>query len=582
MGIKPVSRGELQKLLVTDADAYSAVRFLRKREEIPALHNIEVVGEPKFPGMVGALADLYYALWAEKPSVHEEVRADRRFFAEILKGAMATSAYEEIHAATQLSELRSVLGTISMGNTIVGNVSKEDAGKLAESKEAEDQAEQAEAEADQAEADADAIQQLADEADSQNQQDEGSDSGQSDDQVQSGQGQGSGEPQEGQGDAGQQPGQPSSAGGQPQQGKAQQSGSSNQSGGKLSQAAAEARAKAEAARAQANAARKLADEAAEALFGKPGSDEAAEKMKELARQGIAAARDAKRKVEEVSETLQAWGLEEAELTQQGIPEALGILERVRKNPAFKDFAKILGRIKKMAAKKAASKDRDEGVRVTKIETGRAIKRAVTSELVALTQPATRTQALTRWARGELRLRGEETKKKKGEGPVVVCEDSSGSMDGAKQQWAKAVVLAMAHYAKLRGRSFAWIIFDSAVQRSRIFVRGKLSARDLLDIAESRSGGGTLFEPPLTEAIRYIREGGMSKADIAFITDGESALSPEFLTEFAAAKKKLEVNVFAVLCDMGHSSDVEVKKFADRIIHASSFNGDEAAEVINCL
>jgi len=567
MGIKPVSRGVLQKLLVTDADQYSAVRFLRRREEIPALYNIEKVGEAKLPGMVGVLADLYYALWAEKPVVGEEVRADRRFFAEILKGAMATSAYEEIHATTQLSELRSVLGTISMGHTIVGHVSKEDVEKLAESKEVEDMAEEAEAEAKQAEADADSLDELAQAAD----QDDEAGNGDGESGEQSGQSEGQGEVK------GEGSGQPSNSAK-----KGSPSGQSNQIGGVLSEAAVDARAKAEAARAKANVARELADQAAESLLGKPGSEEALEKQKELARQGIAAARDAKTKVEEVSEILQAWGLEEAELTQQGIPEAMAILERVRKNSAFKDFAKILGRIKKMAAKKAASKDRDEGVRVTKIETGRDIKRAVTTELVALTHPALRTQALTRWARGELRLRGEETKKKKGEGPVIVCEDSSGSMSGAKEQWAKAVVLAMAHYAKLRNRSFAWIMFDSSVQRSSMFVRGKLSAKDLLDIAESRSGGGTLFEPPLIESLRYIREGGLSKADIAFITDGESTLSPEFLTEFTATKKKLEVNVFAVLCDVGSSSDATVEQFADRIIHASSFNSDEAAEVINCL
>jgi len=555
MGMKPVSRQELQKLLVTDADQYSAVRFLRKREEIPALGNVEKAGEQQFPGMVGALADLYYALWAEKPVVREEVRSDRRFFAEILKGAMATSAYEEIHASTQLSELRSILGTISMGNTIVGHIAKEDAEKLADSKAAEDEADEAEAKAKQAEADADSLDQLAQAADQADQGDgeSGGETGQSD-----GQGQADG------------------------QGNGQPPNSTQDQSGTLSQSAAEARAKAEAARAASNAARELADQAAEALLGKPGSDAALEKQKELARLGIAATRDAKERVEEVSATLQAWGLEEAELTQQGIPEAMAILERVRRNPSFKDFAKILGRIKKMAAKKAASKDRADGVRVTRIETGRDIKRAVTSEFVALTHPALRTQALIRWARGELCLRDEETKNKKGEGPVIVCEDSSGSMGGVKEQWAKAVVLAMAHYAKLRGRSFAWIMFDSAVQRSRIFVRGRLSARDLLDIAESRSGGGTLFEPPLTEALRYIREGGLSKADIAFITDGESALSPQFLAEFAATKKKLEVNAFAVLCDAGYTSDATLKQFCDRIIPASSFSGDEAAEVINCL
>jgi uncharacterized protein with von Willebrand factor type A (vWA) domain len=314
-------------------------------------------------------------------------------------------------------------------------------------------------------------------------------------------------------------------------------------------------------------------------MGEPGSAKAAEKLQELQRIGLAAVKDAKKDVEEVSETLQSWGFEEGELTREGIPEALATLEKIRNNRAFKDFAKLLGRIKKIAAKKARSKDQADGVRVTRQETGRDIKRAVTAELVALTQPALRTKALARWARGELRLHGLEQKQKKGEGPVVVCEDSSGSMDGAKQQWAKATVLALAHYAKLRKRSFVWIMFDGRVQRSKFYPSGRLSPKDVLEIVESRSGGGTQFQPPLDEAMRYIREESLKKADIAFITDGDSYLSDEWLETFNADRKALEVNVFTVLADMGHTSDQTVSKFSEQVLRASSFSDDDAVAVI---
>jgi len=335
------------------------------------------------------------------------------------------------------------------------------------------------------------------------------------------------------------------------------------------------------ARAKADTANHAVEDVVEELLGKPGSDEAMDKLRELARVGIAAAKEAKERVEEVSDTLESWGLEEGELVRKGIPEALGVLERMKKSEALRKFAALLGRIRRIAARKARSKEKSEGVRVTMPETGRDIKRAVGSELVALSHPALRTKALTRWARGELRLRGEQAKQKLGHGPVVVCEDGSGSMDGAKRWWAKAMVLAMAHYAKLQKRSFVWVHFGSrsSPNVTRVYKGGRLSAEAILEIAETfLDAGGTDFERPLSEAMKTIRVEGLTKADIAFITDGECAVSEEFLREFRAIKEGLEVNVFAVLCDVGSSSDESVRQFANRVERVSSFT-DESAEAV---
>ena len=226
----------------------------------------------------------------------------------------------------------------------------------------------------------------------------------------------------------------------------------------------------------------------------------------------------------------------------------------------------------------------EGRRVARTEYGRDITRVHTAELVAIAHPATKYQGLMRWARGELRLSGTETKKKLGEGPVVVCEDASGSMDGLKHQWAKAVTLALAHYAKLRRRSFGWVMFDSVVHRAEQYPSGRLSAKQLLYIAESRSVGGTNFEQPLKRAVQMIEHEGLKKADIVLVTDGECAVSDEFLQEFRGAKQRLEFSVVTVVCDAGGSvSDATVKLFSDRVERASSFTAEEAErKVFGCL
>jgi len=149
------------------------------------------------------------------------------------------------------------------------------------------------------------------------------------------------------------------------------------------------------------------------------------------------------------------------------------------------------------------------------------------------------------------------------------------MDGAKQQWAKAVVLSLAHYAKLQRRSFGWILFDAVVHRGNVYPAGNVSPEQMLELVEARAGGGTDFEKPLRKALEMVKQAGLKKADICFITDGECAVSSEFLQEFKAAKKALEINVFTVLCDTGSSSDSAIQEFSDRIEKASTFTAEEA-------
>lgn len=565
--VKPLKRQEIENLLVTDADAFTVLRYLRHREAIPTLPDLEEKGQKTMPGVEGALCDLYHSLWSPEPSVKKEVATDRKYWQEVLGEALKTTSYEELHSQTQLKELQSVLGTIAMGESVLALVPKEDQEKLKELSEAQEEANEADQQAQEAQANAQAAQQLAD-ASAKQANGEGQGEGQSSDQ------QADGNPQSGNG----------KSQGKPQTGlsgmtKEQAKEIANQ----LAETAVQAQAEAKAAKELADEAKAKAEQISEELMGKPGSEEALQKQRELARMGLQAVKDAKNKVQEISETIDSWGLEEGELYRQGIPETLGLLERMRRNTAFKKFAALLGRIRKIAARKARSNVEGEGVRVTVTETGRDLKRAQPAEMIALTNPALRVKALQRWTRGELRLFGQKTRNKLGHGPVIVCEDGSGSMEGEKQQWAKATTLSMAHYAKIQKRSFGWIHFGGKNTQlvDKVYLQGRLSPEQMLEVAETfRNASGTDFEKPLRRAIEMIQKAGLKKADICLITDGDCAVSDEFLTWLKEIKKSLEINIFTVLCDVGdHVTDKTVREFSDRVERVSDFSAEEAERKI---
>lgn len=512
----PLTRHDVESLLVTDADAFTQFRYLRQREVVPAIPELEEQGQQSLPGIEGALLDLYHSLWSPEPSVRSEVPADRRYWQTLLGQALETGAYQELHAQTQLKELPSVLGTLAMGQSVLKLVPGEDKEKLQEVQHAQQAVDAAQQQADQAQGQADTLQGML------------------------GQGQ-----------------------------------LSPEQAGQLSNQLAQAQAQAGAAQAQADAAKAGAQGLVDDLLGEPGSQQAEDKLRELARIGLQAIKDAQAQVQDISDTVESWGLEEAELYRQGVPEALALLERMKSNANMKKFAALLGRIRQIALRKARSKVQGEGQRVTTVETGRDIRRAHRTELVSLIHPATRVQTLQRWMRDELLQSDQQVKAKLGHGPVVVCEDASGSMDGNKQQWAKGVVLALADFARVQKRSYGWVMFDSAVKKSKTYPKGTISAKDKLEIAESRAGGGTNFERPLKRAIEMIQTEGLKKADICFVTDGDCDISDQFLAELLAFKVAHEVNILVVICDVGHVTDQTVQKFADRVARVSSFTAEEA-------
>lgn len=524
-----MTKATLLNAMVMDADDFTALRYLKHREQTPRLRQLEDSGA-KMPNASGVLGDLYYSLWAMEPELKQETPKSSVYWRQILDSALQTSAYQEMHARTQLEELNSLVGTISMGEEILSMVPEEDKEQLRELAEAEREARDAEQQIQGAQAQADAAGQLLAELQ----------------QVMQGQ--------------------PSNAQAQQAQGQVQS---------QMQQAQAQA----QAAQMTLEQAQARAKALQQELMGAPGSPEAQAKQTQMARAAQAAATKAAEEVKEVSNMLQSWGIEPKELTEQGIPDALDIVKRMRQSDAFKRFKDLLGRIRHIAARKAKSNIRREGRFVPKTEYGRDIARAEADELAALVHPALRLKKLQQWTRGELRLARRVFKATLGKGPIVFLEDASGSMDGTKQQWAKAIALALAYFAKIEQRTFAWVMFDGTVRKVKVFPNGRMTAREMLEIAESRAGGGTNFDKPLDKAMELIKKEGLKKADILMGTDGECAVPAAWLKSFLAEKKMMEITVVTVLMDVGDSSIATVGQFSDRVEKVSRFTAEEAGQKV---
>lgn len=285
---------------------------------------------------------------------------------------------------------------------------------------------------------------------------------------------------------------------------------------------------------------------------------------------------------EEDELLRAFGVDAGNLERLSFEDRRKLADRL-KSSRLAEFAKLLGRFKMMAAAQQSKKvehGRDEVVGTMLTSDFRDL---VSSEYeyLALMSDDDKDLAetieydfLRRMTESMLLARKFEGIERVGKGPVVVCWDESGSMQGLPEAWSKALTLAMADQAKRQGRDFHGIAFASHHQLQEYhFTGGKAGIEDVVTMTEHFFNGGTDFESPLKAAIDAIRNAfhGQSKdkADVIFITDGVSYLDDTFLEWFHDEKLKMGFRTFGVLVTeangmMSHGGAEVLVQFCDDV------------------
>ncbi len=295
------------------------------------------------------------------------------------------------------------------------------------------------------------------------------------------------------------------------------------------------------------------------------------------------------KAQETSNLIQQWGLEQdPNYMKSGYQEKIKLLETIRDSEKLKALAELSGRYKEWAIAQQKSKTKYGVDALRGIKVGDDIGKLLPSESMKLKHPILKRLFKKNLLEKSLFQYEYRPQTKESKGPIVCCIDSSGSMYGIKEIWAKAIALGLLEIARMQKRSFYAIHFSASWSSESLHVndfskKNPYSISQVINLAEYFEGGGTMFEPPLDLARKKITDSpDYNKADIVFITDGESAVRDAWVSEFNQWKKDVELKVYSVLIDSGGNFRSTLEEFSDEIHKLSKFTRkafDKTASVI---
>eukprot|EP00967_Tisochrysis_lutea_P097125 scaffold142575_cov32-Tisochrysis_lutea.AAC.2 len=134
------------------------------------------------------------------------------------------------------------------------------------------------------------------------------------------------------------------------------------------------------------------------------------------------------------------------------------------------------------------------------------------------------------------------------GPLLVCLDTSGSMDGPHGTLARAAVLEALRQAQRSRRSAYVAAFGGKGELALMPLVASASALlQLADFLRNGFGGGTCVEAPLAHCISLVGSSEWAEADILLLTDGEFApLRPEAQRALNDARETLGLRLHGLL------------------------------------
>ncbi|MBT9174134.1 MAG: Protein ViaA [Syntrophomonadaceae bacterium] len=519
-------------------DEFDRYIFGRIKDKAPRLGDLEERGTGEIPTFPGLLQDCFSALYKLEPELRPagEVLPSHRPHRRLLEQVMGTEDYQELRAYTTLQEFEAAMASEVVGDRALQFFSEEQKEQIREMQSEEEKSESFQEQVEGLQAAAQAAQEAANQA--------------------------SAEAEE-----------------------AEQQGDS-QTAQEFSAKASQFQTQADSLSAQAQNAQMSLEEAKQRLEQMSAEmeewfDQHSDEVRQACRK---IAQSAKEEVEETSEFLEAWGDEAGELRRGDPAKAREYAERIRNSRKLRELAKLVGRLKRLALNKAKTKA-ESRAEVVDVSHGRDLRNLLPSERRRLAHPLFQKEFLRRWASSQLLIFKKKDKEKMGKGPIVVCEDGSGSMSGGEKEiWAKAVSLALAEVARFQKRNFAWIHFGAEYSPLSVeqATGGKVTPELMFSIAETfLDASGTDFETPLAKAQEIIEETEFKRADVVFITDGHCTVSDEFLENFRKTKREKEFQVVAVPINIGGSCSLaSLEEFADNIIPVSQLSAGEAGEIFD--
>ena len=305
-----------------------------------------------------------------------------------------------------------------------------------------------------------------------------------------------------------------------------------------------------------------------------GDPAQAEEYMKLAEQALqSAARDVRRavresvkagqeKTEETMRALSGWGLQPGDLKQMPIGDRLELAQTITSSN-LKRIADLVGKMRNLAKAKQQEKIKKQRDEIHSITMGGELNHTLPVELAALKHPLRRLDFYRKHTEKQLLQYELEHQERQARGPIVACIDISGSMAGARLEWAVACSLALADTASRQKRHCHIMFFDTEIKEEFTFSPGERSPEKYIQMTQIGVAGGTDYHPALARAVNVIgMDKNFEKADIVMVTDGVCYLRDDFQENFNGWRSKQKMNCYTILIGGGQVD--ELKAWNDKV------------------
>ncbi|MDO8507283.1 MAG: hypothetical protein Q7S53_01820 [bacterium] len=288
------------------------------------------------------------------------------------------------------------------------------------------------------------------------------------------------------------------------------------------------------------------------------------------------------------EMLHSFGYSQEELERVSPDRMLRMLDSVYDHRQLKDMMEIIGRFRKLARDLLSKATQKDHFTISGVGFGDDIADMTDYEAISAMHPALQKDFLSRWSDGELEVYVRDDDIPSGKGPMIICDDISGTMKGTRDSYAKGLIMACLEIARKEHRDMHIIYYESSIKKEVSIRKGKIRPEELIEALVYFTGGGTNFERPLARTAELVRSSQMKKADVLFLTDGIAPISDEFAQQFAKERKRLEFKVVSVLIgddlrgEQKEESVRTLKSVSDYHLDAKDLTTKNAKEVIGSM
>lgn len=285
-----------------------------------------------------------------------------------------------------------------------------------------------------------------------------------------------------------------------------------------------------------------------------GSDEAGRQLRQAFRAACSQAMD-NHVEQQAAMSMLGWSKDGTGSGREHNPEAKARLAKLlKKHRRIVELARHVGRMRRILRRARRETVRTLPHEIAEIGPGADLARTLPSEFALLRHRVTRLEFMRRYVERTTLVYQLQGTEQKGRGPTVVCVDTSGSMQGRRDTWAKALAIALIQQALDDGRAAAVLTFDSYLRTTYEYdPKQGMSIDQLAQLLDDFSGGGTSFQAPLNQARALIdRPGEWERADVVLITDGQCAVGDDWLQDWNEWREEKGVKAFALLVET-HSS-----------------------------